>query len=304
MLFSTVVAAAGLVAEGVTTGVSLAQGLKNRSKMLEAQAKASQALDKAKSFLQVNVYDKMGIAKEPFKLSRNLTLQQGALALEAAREGSARGAGAAAGLIQKSVMEQEAQNRAAMSEEMYALGLKSAAQQQENMQYMASLNLQEAEGAQKAAADYETAAMKSFAGAAKGLVGVLDTASSMAPDVIKTQAARRFGNLQKSYEDAVKGGTLQKSLLDAEGNPIGFEKSVLKNMGIDDNAAQALPIWMEVQDEVTKETKKVLSPDLFNEWLQKQNPQDLKDLQNTGFNSFGMQGTNGYDLTPFYTRRN
>lgn len=304
MLFSTVVAAAGLVAEGVTTGISLAQGLKNRSKMLEAQAKASQALNKAKSFLQVNVYDKMGIAKEPFKLSRNLTLQQGALALEAAREGSARGAGAAAGLIQKSVMEQEAQNRAAMSEEMYALGLKSAAQQQENMQYMASLNLQEAEGAQKAAADYETAAMKSFAGAAKGLAGVLDTASSMAPDVIKTQAARKFGNLQKSYEDAVKGGTLQKSLLDAEGNPIGFEKSVLKNMGIDDNAAQALPIWMEVQDEVTKETKKVLSPDLFNEWLQKQNPQDLKDLQNTGFNSFGMQGTNGYDLTPFYTRRN
>jgi hypothetical protein len=293
MLFSTALAAAGLVAQGVTTGVSLAQGLQNRSKALEAQAKVTEALDKAKSYLQVNVYDKMGIAKEPFKLAREAAIQQGALALQAAREGSARGAAAAAGGVQMAVMGQEAQNRAAMSEEMYALGLKSAAQEQENMQYMASLNLQEAEGAAKAAADYETAAMKSFAGAAQGLVGMATTASAMAPDVIKTQAARRVGGLKESYNQAVQSGSLQAGLLDANGNPIGFENAMLRTMGIDETQAQALPIWMEVQDEVTKETKKVLSPDMFETWLQGRNSEDLKDLYKTGFNSLGeLQSVN------------
>jgi hypothetical protein len=304
MLFSAALASAGLISEGVTAGISLAQGLKNRSKALEAQAKVTEALDKAKSYLQVNVYDKMGIAKEPFKLAREAAIQQGALALQAAAEGSQRGAAAAVGGIQMAFQNQEAQNRAAMSEEMYALGLKSAAQEQENMQYMASLNLQEAEGAAKAAADYDTAAMKSFAGAAKGLVGVATTAAGMAPDVIKTQAARRVGNLQESYNKAVQSGSLQAGLLDENGQPIGFEKAMLRNMGIDEAQAQTLPIWMEVQDEVTKETKKVLSPDMFNTWLQGRNPQDLKDMSKTGFNSFNMTSASGGDLTPFYTRRN
>jgi hypothetical protein len=304
MLFSAALASAGLVAEGVTAGISLAQGLKNRSKALEAQAKVTEALDKAKSYLQVNVYDKMGIAKEPFKLARKAAIQQGALALQAAAEGSTRGAAAAAGGIQMAFQNQEAQNRAAMSEEMYALGLKSAAQEQENMQYMASLNLQEAEGAAKAAADYETAAMKSFAGAAKGLVGVATTAAGMAPDVIKNQAARRVGGLKESYNQAVKSGSLQAGLLDANGNPIGFENAMLRTMGIDETQAQALPIWMTVQDEANKTPKKVLSPIMFEEWLQGRNPQDLKDMSKTGFNSFNMTSASGGDLTPFYTRRN
>lgn len=261
--------------------------------MLEAEAKASQALNKAKSFLQVNVYDKMAIAKEPFNLARQAALSQGALALQAATEGSQRGAAAAAGGVQMAFQNQEAQNRAAMSEEMYALGLKSAAQEQENMQYMASLNLQEAEGAAKAAADYETAAMKSFAGAAKGLVGVATTAAGMAPDVIKTQAARKVGNLKESYNQAIESGDIQSNLLDSEGKPIGFENAILKTMGIDETQAQSLPIWMEVQDEVTKETKKVLSPDMFETWLQGRNPEDLKDLYKTGFNSLGeLQSVN------------
>jgi hypothetical protein len=287
MLFSAALASAGLISEGVTAGISLAQGLKNRSKALEAQAKVTEALDKAKSYLQVNVYDKMGIAKEPFKLAREAAIQQGALALQTAAEGSQRGAAAAVGGIQMAFQNQEAQNRAAMSEEMYALGLKSAAQEQENMQYMASLNLQEAEGAAKAAADYDTAAMKSFAGAAKGLVGVATTAAGMAPDVIKTQAARRVGNLKESYNQAIESGNIQSGLLDSEGNPIGFENAVLKTMGIDETQAQSLPIWMEVQDEETKKTKKVLSTPMFEEWLQGRNPQDLKDLDKTGFNSLG-----------------
>lgn len=300
MLFSTALAAAGLASQGISVIAGTMQGLKNRSRMLEAEAKASKALQEAKNFLQVNVYDKMGIAKEPFKLAREATIQQGALALQAAKEGSPRGAAAAAGGIQMAVMNQEAQNRAAMSEEQYALGLKSAAQEQENMQYMASLNLQEAEGAAKAAADAETAMMKSFAGAATGLAGVLGQASKMGPDVIKTVNARRVGNLQQSYEDALKQGSLRGDLLDEQGNPLGFENAVIKNMGISDIDAQNLPIYQITKDPNTGAEMKVISPLMFQTWLEGLDESDLRDVKKLGFNSFGMQSANkGIDLTPF-----
>ena len=300
MLFSAVLAAAGLVAQGVSVVAGTMQGFKNRSKMLEAEAKASQALKEAKNYLQVNVYDKMGIAKEPFKLARDLTLQQGALALQDAREGSARGAAAAAGNIQMAVMNQEQQNRAAMSEEKYALDLKSAAQEQENMQYMASLNLQEAEGAAKAAADSEKAMMKSFGGAVESAAGMLGQASKMGPDVIKSVNARRVGNLQESYANALQQGSLRSDLLDAEGKPLGFESAILKNMGISEADAQNLPIYQTTTDPKDGVEKIVLSPLMFQLWLEGINEADLRDIKKLGFNSFGMRSANkGIDLTPF-----
>ena len=267
--------------------------------MLEAEAKASQALKEAKNYLQVNVYDKMGIAKEPFKLARDLTLQQGALALQAAREGSARGAAAAAGGIQMAVMNQEQQNRAAMSEEKYALDLKSAAQEQENMQYMASLNLQEAEGAAKAAADADTAMMKSFAGAAQGVAGMLGSAAKLGPDVIKTADARRALNLEESYQDALTKGTLDSTLKDAQGNPIGYEMSVLKKMNISDEEAANLPIY-SVTDDPSNVGNKItkLDPLKFQAWLETIDKSQLKPLMRGGFEAVDMN----YDRN-MYQRR-
>jgi hypothetical protein len=267
--------------------------------MLEAEAKASQALKEAKNYLQVNVYDKMGIAKEPFKLARDLTLQQGALALQAAREGSARGAAAAAGGIQMAVMNQEQQNRAAMSEEKYALDLKSAAQEQENMQYMASLNLQEAEGAAKAAADADTAMMKSFAGAAQGVAGMLGQVSRMGPDVIKTVNARRVGNMQESYMDAIQKGTLRNDLLDAEGKPLGFEAAILKNLNLSDAEMQNLPIYQTTTDPSTGKEMTKISPPMVKSWLEGLDEGSLKKLQNLNFNATDAQTfNNGINLTP------
>lgn len=299
MLFSTALAAAGLVSQGISVVAGTMQGLQNRSKMLEAEAKASKALQEAKNFLQVNVYDKIGIAKEPFKLAREATIQQGALALQAAREGSPRGAAAAAGGIQMAVMNQEAQNRAAMSEEQYALGLKSAAQEQENMQYMASLNLQEAEGAAKAAADAETAMMKSFAGAAQGVAGMIGAGAKLAPDVIKTTDARRALNLKESYQDALQRGTLDSTLKDAEGNPLGYEMSVLRKLNISDEEAAALPIYSVTNDPGNAGNKMtVLDPAKFQAWLETLDKSQLKPLTKGGFE--GLEAD--YD-TRAYQRR-
>lgn len=289
MLFSTALAAAGLVAQGISVVAGTVQGLKNRSNMLEAEAKASKALQEAKNYLQVNVYDKMGIAKEPFKLARDLTVQQGALALQSAAEGSARGAAAAAGGVQMSVMNQEAQNRAAMSEEQYALDLKSAAQEQENMQYMASLNLQEAEGAAKAAADADTAMMKSFAGAAQGVAGMLGQVSKMPDDIIDTVEARRALNLKGSYENALSSGKLSPTLKDSEGNPLGYEMSVLRQLNISDEEAAKLPIYSVTKDPGGSGTNiTTLDPGKFQAWLETLDKSQLKPLIKGGFEAVDM----------------
>ena len=299
MLFSAALAAAGLVAQGVSVVAGTVQGLKNRSMMLEAEAKASKALKEAKDYLQVNVYDKMGIAKEPFKLARDLTLQQGALALQTAAEGSARGAAAAAGGVQMAVMGQEAQNRAAMSEEMYALGLKSAAQEQENMQYMASLNLQEAEGAATAAADAETAMMKSFAGAAQGVAGMLGSAAKLGPDVIKTTDARKALNLKDSYENALSSGNLSPTLKDSEGNPLGYEMSVLRQLNISDEEAAKLPIYSVTKDASGSGANiTTLDPLKFQAWIESVDKNQLKPLMKGGFEAVDMN----YDRN-MYQRR-
>lgn len=285
MLFSTALAAAGLVAQGVTTGISIAQGLKNRAKAVEAQAKVTQALDKAKSYLQVNVYDKMGIAKEPFELARQASIQQASLALQAAGEGQARGAAAAAGGVQMAMMNQEAQNRASMSEEMYNLALKSAEQEQSNMEYMASLNLQEAEGAAKAQADAEKAAMQSFAGAAEGVAGMLGSAAKLGPDVIKTVEARQALNLKDSYEKALKSGNLKTQMKDAQGNPIGYEMAVIRGLGISDEEAANLPIYSVTKNAGGMGEMKVLDPVKFQVWLETLDKSQLKPLIKGGFES-------------------
>jgi len=208
------------------------------------------------------------------------------LALQAAREGSPRGAAAAAGGIQMAVANQEAQNRAAMSEEMYALGLKSAAQEQENMQYMASLNLQEAEGAAKAAADADTAMMRSFAGAAQGVAGMLGAGAKLAPDVIKTKEARNALNLKQSYEDALSRGTLDSNLKDIQGNPIGYEMSVLRQLNISDEQAANLPIYSVTNDPNNPGTSiTTLDPGKFQAWLETLDRSQLKPLMKGGFES-------------------
>ena len=129
---------------------------------------------------------------------------------------------------------------------------------------------------------------------------MLGSAAKLGPDVIKTMNARNVGNLQESYANAIQQGSLRSDLLDAEGKPLGFESAILKNMGISDAEAQNLPIYQTTTDPKDGIEKKVLSPLMFQSWLEKLDESDLRDIKKLGFNSFGMQSANkGIDLTPF-----
>jgi hypothetical protein len=298
MLFSTVLAAAGLVAQGVSTVASFGQFIKNKNLAAEAERNSEKFFNEAMNKLKVNVYDKLAINKEPYTLASQAALAQGALGIEAAREGEVRGAGASAGRIQMAQNQTQNEIRAAMGTDMYKLQLASAEEDARNRDLTAQLNLAQAEGAQAAAADAQMASQQALGQGMKQLVGLGASAAAMAPDVIKTTAARNVEGLRGSYDDAVKSGSIDNTFLNDKGEPIGFEMTTLKKMGLDDASIQGLPIYETLTDPVTKQQTKQLSPLMFDVWMQSLSKDDLKALGDTGYASLGGLQAPPQERTP------
>jgi hypothetical protein len=248
--------------------------------------------------LKVNVYDKLAINKEPYTLASQAALAQGALGIEAAREGEVRGAGASAGRIQMAQNQTQNEIRAAMGTDMYKLQLASAEEDARNRDLTAQLNLAQAEGAQAAAADAYTASQQSLTQGMKQLVGLGASAAAMAPDVIKNAAARNIKGLKSDYESAVKSGAIDNTFLNDKGEPLGFEMTTLKKMALSDEEINKLPIFQMGKDQVTGEEIKTLSPPLFDAWLQTLSKEDLKALGDTGYVSIGGLQAPPQERTP------
>jgi hypothetical protein len=298
MLFSTVLAAAGLVAQGVSTVASFGQFIKNKNLAAEAERNSEKFFNEAMNKLKVNVYDKLAINKEPYTLASQAALAQGALGIEAAREGEVRGAGASAGRIQMAQNQTQNEIRAAMGTDMYKLQLASAEEDARNRDLTAQLNLAQAEGAQAAAADAYTASQQSLTQGMKQLVGLGASAAAMAPDVIKNAAARNIKGLKSDYESAVKSGAIDNTFLNDKGEPLGFEMTTLKKMALSDEEINKLPIFQMGKDQVTGEEIKTLSPPLFDAWLQTLSKEDLKALGDTGYVSIGGLQAPPQERTP------
>jgi colicin import membrane protein len=168
-------AAAG--AQIVSSIFSFGQAKKQRDVMKKAQAAAAEAMAEAKKELSVNYMKGLSIAKEPYELEREALAQAGASALQAGVEGDQRGAGAVAGRVLMAQQQQQAQQRAAMSQEMSQLK-KLAAQEESRLgTARATIDLNEAAGAQKAAQDAALMAQynrqQGMQQAVKGVTGVI-----------------------------------------------------------------------------------------------------------------------------------
>ena len=156
---------------------SFSQAKKARDKEKKAQAAAAKAMMQAKQELSVNYLKGLSIAKEPYELEREALLQAGASVLQAGVEGDQRGAGAVAGRVLMAQQQQQAQQRAAMSQEMAALKKLGAEEDARLGTARASIDLGEAAGAQKAAQDAALMSMyntqQGIQQGIKGVTGVL-----------------------------------------------------------------------------------------------------------------------------------
>lgn len=228
MGFAAIAAGIGMATTAATTGASFGQAGKMKRKMQEANLAAAKSLAEARKKLEVNVYDALALPKEAYELEREALLVQGAKALQQATEGSARGAAATAGRIQQGMTSAQAQQRAAMGKELLRLEELSATEEARLRDKGFELDLQEAAGAQQAAAQYEQQAQQARAQGVEGAIGVVTGAAEMVPLYRGSAKARQaaLGGMQFSGEEFSDFGMIGQAggLTEGQFSDLDFEQ--------------------------------------------------------------------------------
>ena len=162
----------GLAVTATTTAISFSQAAAEKRKEQVANRKAAEMMMEARKRLDINVMDELSINKEAYELQSDAMLTQGATALQAAQEGSARSAAAAAGRVQMAQNAAQAEIRSSMSTEVKELEKLSADEEARLLDVGMQLDLGEVEGAQLVAAN---SAARSAAAEQQGFQGVVST---------------------------------------------------------------------------------------------------------------------------------
>lgn len=226
----TIAAAAGLATTAATTTMSFVQAGKQKQAQRNAERDAAEAMQEARKKLEVNVYDKLGIQKEPYELEREALLSQGAQAIQAGVE-SERGAAATAGRIQMAQQEGQAGIRTAMGQELAGLEKLSAQEEGRLRDIGVQLDLEEVSGAQLAAANAAELGAQATQQGMQGVTSLAQQAIQFVPLFQKTASAKSFEGLQSDYANAVASGQkLAPQFYDQTGNALPFQQAV-KQMG-------------------------------------------------------------------------
>jgi len=222
---ATTAAIAGLVATGISTGMSFSQAAKQQRLYRQANAKAEQAMQEARNKLEVNYMDQLSIMKEPYELQRQAMLVQGAQSLEAAREAD-RGAAPTAGRLQAMQNEQQAGIRTAMGQELMALEKLSADEESRLRDINVQLDLGEVQGAQLAAADAQEAKAAAMTQGFQGMTQMAGYAADLVPLYMQTAAGKQLGRQEAAYYKAGEAGTLPKEFYTSDGKLKNFQQAI------------------------------------------------------------------------------
>jgi hypothetical protein len=193
--FTTIAAGIGLAATAGTTTMSFVQAGKQKQAQRNAERDAAEAMQEARKKLEVNVYDKLSIQKEPYELEREALLSQGAQAIQAGVE-SERGAAATAGRIQMAQQEGQAGIRTAMGQDLMGLERLSAQEEGRLRDIGMQLDLEEVAGAQLAAANAAELGAQATQQGFEGVTSMAGQLASMAPLYEKSAGARQLGRIE------------------------------------------------------------------------------------------------------------
>jgi len=184
----------GLTSLGVglaTTAASFGQAGAQKRKRDAAQIAADKAFKDARKRLEVNYMEDLGINKGIYDIARDRSMVSAAGQLQAAREGSARGVASTAGQVYQQDLLGQQQVRAAQEGEMNRIEGLIAGEDARLAGLQANLSLQEAEGAQQAARDAESARVSAIGEGIEGAISTVGQAASMVPLYSKGTAAKR-----------------------------------------------------------------------------------------------------------------
>ena len=208
---STALAIGSLAATGVSTAASFGQARAQRKLQDQADRKAAEMMAEARKKLEVNVYEELAIAKEPYELQREALLTQGATALQAGVEGEARGAAATAGRVQMAQQAGQAQTRAAMSQEIRDLEKLTAAEESRLRDIGVQLDLGEVEGAQIASREAAINRAQAMQQGIQGVTSMVQQGLQFVPLYQQNRAAQQqaLSKMQFSPEQFTEFGNVE-----------------------------------------------------------------------------------------------
>ena len=160
---------------------SFSQANKQKKRMQAAEREAKKAMAEAKNRLGVNVMEGLSIQKEPYELAREATLVAGTQALQAGVEGDERGAAATAGRVFMGQLAGQERVRTAMGQELQDIELAKIKEEARLADLGMGLSLEEAAGAQAAAANAEALRAQAVQQGFEGLIQAGTTVAQAAP---------------------------------------------------------------------------------------------------------------------------
>ena len=251
----TAVGTGALVAAGIGAGTTLYGGAKSFSNANKARKRgeaaeraADKAIEEARRRVDVNAYEQLSIAKEPYELMRDALLTAGATGLQTGVEGETRGAAATAGRIQMAQNLKQGEVRAEMGQQMDELNRLVADEDKRRQQQLAGIAMEETAGAQLAVRDAEE-------DRANYIAQGVGTLGSIAEGLSSSYAAGNFGS-SRQYTPEGRANTAATIRSGDLGQGMGYELadgSVL-NPNIDPDAFAAfggtVPTGMEANAQV------------------------------------------------------
>ena len=200
---ATIASGVGVAATVGTTAMSFANAGKQRKLVKEAEEAAGTAMAEARKKLEVNVYDKLAIQKEPYELQREAMLSQGAQAIQAGVE-SERGAAATAGRVQMAANEGQAAIRSAMGQDLQQLEMLSAQEEGRLRDIGVQLDLEEVAGAQLAAANAQELGAQATQQGFQGVTSLTSQLADAVPLFDKTASARQTNQISNTLSKEFK----------------------------------------------------------------------------------------------------
>jgi hypothetical protein len=198
--FTAVAAGVGLATTAVTTAVSFAQAAEQNQKKIEAEEAAAKAMSDARKKLDVNYYEQLSIQKEPYELMRRELLSQGALATQQLAEGDQRALAGGVGRVQLAQQLGQEKVATAMQQEQTQLEKLVAGEESRLRDLKTQLDLQEAIGAQEAAADAQRAEAMAVQQGMAGVTSLAGSLSSFAPLYEKSPDVIARNKMQRQAE--------------------------------------------------------------------------------------------------------
>ena len=160
---------------------SFSQASKQKKRMQAAEREAKKAMAEAKKRLGVNVMEQLSIQKEPYEQQVMALLTQGQAGLQAGVEGEERGAAATAGRTYMGQLAGQERVRTAMGQELQGINRAVVAEEGRLKDLGMGLSLEEAAGAQDAAANAEALRAQAVQQGFEGLIQAGTTVAQAAP---------------------------------------------------------------------------------------------------------------------------